>query len=97
MILTSGDTDECDDRGEQQALDGTPEGGAVQQGKATISEASRQFDLQPSQIEEWVEHARAGEENAQKAKPEDMREEYEPQMKKCQEAYGEAMLELDAR
>jgi cell division protein FtsB len=36
-------------------------------------------------------------ENALKAKPEDVREQYERQIKHLQEAYGEAMLELRAR
>jgi hypothetical protein len=36
-------------------------------------------------------------ENALKAKPEDIREQYESQRKALQEAYGEAMLELRAR
>jgi hypothetical protein len=36
-------------------------------------------------------------ENALKAKPEDIREQYESQLKALQEAYGEAMLELRAR
>ena len=29
------------------------------QGKTMVSEASRQFDLAPSEIEEWMEHAKA--------------------------------------
>jgi hypothetical protein len=36
-------------------------------------------------------------ENALKAKPEDVRGQYERQLKELQEAYGEAMLELRAR
>ena len=36
-------------------------------------------------------------ENALRAKPEDIREQYERQLKDLQEAYGEAMLELRAR
>ena len=35
--------------------------------------------------------------NALRAKPEDVREQYERQLKELQEAYGEAMLELRAR
>ena len=35
--------------------------------------------------------------NALRAKPEDVREQYERQLKDLQEAYGEAMLELRAR
>ena len=36
-------------------------------------------------------------ENALRAKPMDIREQYERQLKELQEAYGEAMLELRAR
>ena len=36
-------------------------------------------------------------ENALRAKPEGVREQYERQLKDLQEAYGEAMLELRAR
>lgn len=67
------------------------------QGKVTVSEASRQFDLPPAEIEEWVAQAKAGMENALRAKPEDVREQYGRQLKNLQEAYGEAMLELRAR
>lgn len=67
------------------------------QGKTTVSEASRQFDLAPSEIEDWVDQGKAGLENALRAKPEDVREQYERQLKDLQEAYGEAMLELRAR
>ena len=33
------------------------------QGKTTVSEASRSFDLSPSEIEGWVEDAKRGMEN----------------------------------
>lgn len=67
------------------------------QGKKTVAEASRQFDISPSEIEDWVDQAKAGMENALRAKPEDVRQQYERQLKDLQEAYGEAMLELRAR
>ena len=67
------------------------------QGKTTVSESPRQFDLSPSEIESWIDQAKAGMENALKAKPEDIREQYEAQLKALQGAYGEAMLELRAR
>ncbi len=67
------------------------------QGKATVIESSRQFDLSPSEIESWIDQSKAGMENALNAKPEDIREQYETQLKALQEAYGEAMLELRAR
>ncbi|MEM7768691.1 MAG: transposase [Pseudomonadota bacterium] len=64
------------------------------QGKATVSEAARSFDLAPSEIEGWVEDARKRMENALRANPLDIREQYKKQLKDLQEAYGEAMLEL---
>ena len=67
------------------------------QGKTTVAEASRTYDLAPSEIETWVEDAKRGMENALKANPLDVRQEYEKQLKDLQEAYGEAMLELRAR
>ena len=45
----------------------------------------------------WVDEAKRGMENALRAKPLDVREQYERQIKELQEAYGEAMLELRAR
>jgi len=67
------------------------------QGKTTVAEASRQYDLTPSEIQDWLDQGKAGMENALRAKPEDVREQYEKQLKDLQEAYGEAMLELRAR
>ena len=67
------------------------------QGKPSISEASRAFDVSPAEIEEWVDEAKRGMENALRAKPLDIKEQYERQLKELQEAYGEAMLELRAR
>lgn len=67
------------------------------QGKSTVAEASRAFDLAPSEIETWLDEAKRGMENALRAKPMDIREQYEKQLKELQEAYGEAMLELRAR
>lgn len=67
------------------------------QGKTTVAQASRSFDLQPSEIEEWVDEAKRGMENALRTKPLEIKEQYERQIKDLQEAYGEAMLELRAR
>jgi len=69
----------------------------VLQGKTTVAEASRSYDLSPSEIEQWVDDAKRGMENALRANPQDVREQYERQLKDLQEAYGEAMLELRAR
>ncbi|MEO0959281.1 MAG: DUF1153 domain-containing protein [Pseudomonadota bacterium] len=67
------------------------------QGKTTVAAASRTYDLAPSEIADWVEDARKGMENALKANPLDVRQQYEKQLKDHQEAYGEAMSELRAR
>ena len=69
----------------------------IVQGKTTVAEASRAYDLAPSEIEEWVEDGKKGMENALRTKPLEVKEQYERQLKELQEAYGEAMLELRAR
>lgn len=67
------------------------------QGKTTVAEASRAYDLSPSEVEDWVDDGKRGMENALRANPLDLKEQYERQIKDLQEAYGEAMLELRAR
>lgn len=67
------------------------------QGKTTVAEASRAFDLTPSEVEAWVDEGKRGMENALRAKPLEIKEQYERQVRELQEAYGEAMLELRAR
>jgi len=56
------------------------------QGKTSISEASRAFDVSPAEIEEWVDEAKGGKENALRAKPLDIKEQYERQLKELKEA-----------
>ncbi|CAJ2725692.1 DUF1153 domain-containing protein [Burkholderia pseudomallei] len=63
------------------------------QGKTTVAEASRAYDLSPSEIENWVDDGKRGMENALRANPQHVKEQYERQIKALQEAYGEAMLE----
>lgn len=58
---------------------------------------SRAYDIAPSEIETWVDGGEKGMETALGANPQDVREQYELQLKELQEAYGEAMLELRAR
>ena len=67
------------------------------QGKTTISEVTRAFDLAPSEVEQWVDEGKGGTENALRTKPLEVKEQYEKQLRELQEAYGEAMLELRAR
>ncbi|WP_055325300.1 DUF1153 domain-containing protein [Ralstonia solanacearum] len=68
----------------------------ISQGKTTVAEASRAYDLSPSEVE-GGEDGKRGMENALRANPLDVKEQYERQIKDLQEAYGEAMLELRAR
>ena len=67
------------------------------QGKTTVSEASRAYDLNPSEVEQWVDEGKRGMENALRSKPLEIKEQYERQLSELQQAYGEAMLELRAR
>ena len=95
-----GDTYEYGNGRRHQTLDQSPKerlGHEIFQGKTTVAEASRAYDLTPSEIESWMEDARSGMENALRTKPLDLREQYEKEIRKLQEAYGEAMLELRAR
>ncbi len=39
------------------------------QGKTTVSEASRAYDLNPSEVEQWVDEGKRGMENALRSKP----------------------------
>lgn len=67
------------------------------QGKTTVSEASRAYDLNPSEVEQWVDEGKRGMENALRSKPLEIKEQYERQLSELQQAYGEAMLELRAQ
>lgn len=44
----------------------------ILQGKTTVAEASRAYDLPPSEIETWVDEAKRGMENALRANPPDV-------------------------
>jgi hypothetical protein len=83
-----------------QALDGAPEVGF---GFGHHSREDHRKRVVPSvrssasEIESWIDQAKAGMENAPNPKPEDIREQYETQRKALQEAYGEAILELGTR
>ena len=49
----------------------------ITRGKTTVAEANRSLDLAPSEIEGWVEDAKRGMENALKANPLDVRQQYQ--------------------
>lgn len=55
-------------------------------GKTTLAAASRQYDLPPAEIESWVEGGKRDMESALCAKSEDVREQYERQLKDLEEA-----------
>ena len=63
------------------------------QGKTTISQASRAFDLNPSEVEQWVDEGKRGMDNALRTKPLEFKEQDEKQLRELQKAYGQAMLE----
>jgi hypothetical protein len=46
-----------------------------------VAEASRAYDLSPSEIEGWVDDAKRGMENALRENPLEIREQYEQQLK----------------
>ena len=66
----------------------------VYKGQTSIEKAAREYDLTPSEIERWMDDAEAGMENALKANPKDVAEQYEKQLSELKEAHGEARLEV---
>ena len=53
------------------------------QGKTSISESSRAFDVSPAEIEEWVDEAKRGMKNALRAKPQDIKNSMNGNSKSC--------------
>ena len=66
----------------------------IYRGQTTVPEAAREHDLTQAEIERWMSDAESGMENALKANPKDISEQYEKQLSELKEAYGEAMLEV---
>jgi len=65
-------------------------------GKTTVSEASRKYDLTPSEIESWIDEASSGMENALRSNPRDIEEQYEHKIHKLHAKIGELTLQVDA-
>jgi len=63
------------------------------QGKTTVAEVSRKYDLTPATIEEWMEDARRGMENQLRARPKDVAAMYEEKIKEMKTVIGELTLE----
>lgn len=65
-------------------------------GKATVAEVGREHDLTVSDVEGWVEEAQRYMENGFRARPRDIREQYESELRETREALGEAHLQIYA-
>ncbi len=63
------------------------------QGKITVAEVSRQYDLTPAVIEEWMEDAQKGIENQLRARPKDVAAMYEEKINEMKAVIGELTLE----
>jgi len=63
------------------------------QGKTTVAEVSRKYDLKPAEVEEWMEEARRGMENQLRARPKDIAAMYEERIKEMKAVIGELTLE----
>ena len=68
----------------------------ILKGQTSMSEASRQYGVTPSELKRWVDDAAKGMENALRSKPKDIREQYEHKITELTAAHGEAMLENKA-
>ncbi len=65
-------------------------------GKTTVAEVARQHDLTVSEVEGWVEEAQRNMENGFRARPKDIREQYESELRETKEALGMAHLQIYA-
>ena len=63
------------------------------QGKTTVAEVSRKYDLTPATIEEWMEDARRGMENQLRTRPKGVAAMYEEKIKEMKAVIGELTLE----
>ena len=63
------------------------------QGKITVAEVSRKYDLTPAAIEEWMKEVRRGMENQLRARYRDIAAQYEEKIKEMKTVIGELTLE----
>ena len=59
-------------------------------GKSTVAEVARQHVLTVSEVEGWIVEAQRSMENGFRARPKDIREQYESELRETKEALGEA-------
>ena len=65
-------------------------------GKTTAAEVARQCALTVSEIDGWIDEAQRSMENGFRARPKDVREQYESKLRETKEALGEAHLQIYA-
>lgn len=68
----------------------------IWKGKTTATQACIEFDLTPSEIEEWFIEAQDVMENALLARPKDVKDQYEGKVKDLQAKVGKLVLENGA-
>ncbi|KAA0020808.1 hypothetical protein F0A16_03230 [Salinicola corii] len=61
-----------------------------------VAELARQYDLTVSEVEGWIDEDQRSMENGFKARPKDIREQYESELRETKEALGEAHLQIYA-
>ena len=65
-------------------------------GKTTVAEVARQHGLTVSEVEGWIDEAQRSMENGFRARPKDIHEQYESELRETKEALGEAHLQIYA-
>lgn len=65
-------------------------------GKTTAVEVARLHDLTVAEVEGWIEEAQRSVENGFRARPRDIREQYEKELQETREALGDAHLQIYA-
>ena len=68
----------------------------ILKGKTTVAEVARQHDLSPGEIERWMDEGISGMENSFRARPRNIREQYERKFEEAYAALREKELELKA-
>ncbi len=62
----------------------------ILEGKVTTAEVARQYDLKPGEVESWVEEGLANMENGFRARPRDVKAQYEAKLAEAYAALGES-------
>ncbi|MDT8893322.1 DUF1153 domain-containing protein [Halomonas sp. I1] len=68
----------------------------IVKGKTMVAEVVRQRDLTVSEVEGWIDEAQRNMENGLRARPKDIREQYESDLWETKGALGEAHLQINA-